>query len=163
MTGLTRGLLLGGLHIAAVLSLGGKLLIDRTTSPRVWARAMPVDPDLPIRGRYVSLRIEAQAEGVIWAGGWQSATFSVEGGKLVARSATGTSGQKVTLTRPAGQWTAIITEPMAFFVPEHVQDPSFRKAGEELWVEVAVPKNGPPRPIRLGVKKDGVLKPVALD
>jgi len=29
-------------------------------------------------------------------------------------------------------------------------------------VEVTVPAKGPPRPIRLGIKKDGVLNPLQL-
>jgi hypothetical protein len=40
-----------------------------------------------------------------------------------------------------------------------VPDPSIRAPGEELWVEVTLPRRGPPRPIRLGVKKDGVMIP----
>jgi hypothetical protein len=38
-----------------------------------------------------------------------------------------------------------------------------RAPGEELWVEVTLPRRGPPRPIRLAVKKDGVLTPLDLD
>jgi hypothetical protein len=44
-----------------------------------------------------------------------------------------------------------------------VPDPSVLEAGEELWVEVTLPRSGAPRPIRLGVRKDGVLTPLALD
>ena len=62
-----------------------------------------------------------------------------------------------------GRQTAQVDPPLAFFIPEHVSDPSIRPAGEELWVEVTLPKQGPPRPIRLGVKKDGVLTPLAVE
>ena len=51
---------------------------------------------------------------------------------------------------------------VVFFIPQNVPDPSRRAAGEELWVEVSLPKKGAPRPIRLGVKKDGVLTPLGL-
>lgn len=47
---------------------------------------------------------------------------------------------------------------LAFFIPERVPDPSLRAAGEELWVEVTLPRKGPLRPIRLGVKRDGRLE-----
>jgi hypothetical protein len=57
----------------------------------------------------------------------------------------------------------VLALPVAFFIPEHVLDPSRRPAGEELWVEVTVPGKGPPRPIRLGVKKDGALTPLDLN
>ena len=58
---------------------------------------------------------------------------------------------------------AVLVEPVAYFIPEHVPDPSRRLPGEELWVEVTLPKQGGPRPIRLAVKKDGVLTPLDLD
>jgi hypothetical protein len=117
MTPSRKGLLVCAIHMALLIAVGGKFLVDRATLPRVWVRALPYDPSLPIRGRYVRLRVEAP----------------------------GTS-----------------TGPVAFFIPEHVPDPSRRAPGEELWVEVTVPKKGPPRPIRLGVKKNGVLTPLAL-
>ena len=120
MTGLTRGLIVAGIHAGFLLSIGGKLLVDRTIYPRVWMLARPYDPNLPIRGRYVRL----------------------------------------TLENPTGQR---YNEPVAFFIPEHVPDPSQRRPGEELWAEVTVPRTGPPRPIRLGVKRNGELTPLPLD
>lgn len=122
MNGLQKGLLLAGLHAALVLGVGGKFLLDRAARPRVWVKAAPVDPDLPIRGRYVLLRVEGPVIG-----------------------------------HPATQ-----AERLAFFIPEHVTDPSRRGPGEELWAEVTVPKKGPLRPIRLGVRKNGVLTPLDL-
>lgn len=63
MTPTRKALLLTALHLALVAGLGGKFLIDRTTRPRVWLRTAPVDPDLPIRGRYVRLRVEVPVQG----------------------------------------------------------------------------------------------------
>ena len=54
------GLIVAALHVAIVASLGAKLVADRMTRPRVWARVAPIDPDLPIRGRYVRLQLEVQ-------------------------------------------------------------------------------------------------------
>jgi hypothetical protein len=34
------------------------------------------------------------------------------------------------------------------------------KRGEEMWVEVTIPKKRPPRPVRMGMKKVGVLTPL---
>ena len=124
MRPLHKSLLLCAVHIALLGGIGGKFLLDRATLPRAWVRALPYDPNLPIRGRYVRLRLDAASTRV------QSA--ALEG-------------------------------PVAFFLPEHVPDPSRRPAGEELWVEVSLPTKGPARPIRLGVKKNGVLTPLALD
>jgi hypothetical protein len=36
------------------------------------------------------------------------------------------------------------------------------KPNEETRLEVTVPAKGPPRPIRLGIKKEGVLTPLQL-
>lgn len=63
MTPTRKALLLTALHLALVAGLGGKFLIDRATRPRVWLKTAPVDPDLPIRGRYVRLRVEVPVQG----------------------------------------------------------------------------------------------------
>jgi hypothetical protein len=49
-----------------------------------------------------------------------------------------------------------------YFIPDGVPDPSIRKPGEELWVEVSVPNKGAPRPIRLAVRKNGQFTPLEL-
>ncbi len=46
------------IQVLIVCSLGAKLLYDRRTSPRAWFKTERYDPNLPIRGRYVSLLIE---------------------------------------------------------------------------------------------------------
>ncbi|MBI4909812.1 MAG: GDYXXLXY domain-containing protein [Acidobacteria bacterium] len=51
---------------------------------------------------------------------------------------------------------------LVFYIPEHVPDPSLRAPGEELWVEATIPRKGPLRPVRLGVKKDGNIEPLNL-
>ena len=176
--GARNGLILAALHVALVGSLGVKLLADRATCPRVWVRTSPVDPNLPIRGRYVRLGLEVerfanmdasaptvrdQAAGP--AGGTWSAPIpvrlSVRDGQLFAEGAktmTGTMG----LVQTRGGRSVVRLDPVAFFIPESVVDPSVRRAGEELWAEVTLPRRGSPRPIRLGVKKDGVLTPLVL-
>jgi hypothetical protein len=157
-----KGLLVAALHVAIVASLGAKLLVDRATRPRVWARAAPVDPNLPIRGRYVRLNVEAVPSGDLRVGGQLSAwiALSVRDGQLVATPAGDASKVTARLVDRGGQRVAIVNEPLAYFIPEHVADPSRRPAGEELWVEVTLPRAGAPRPIRLGVQKDGVLTPL---
>jgi hypothetical protein len=193
MTALRKGLLLAAIHLVLVLSLGGKLLFDRATRPRAWVKAAPVDPSLPIRGRYVSLRVEVPVTGFdlppvtprparlkdtdLWPPRGETHTVQVElsasASGLVARNAAsdakGGEGHASQAFLPAAirslpreQWTVTLREPLAFFLPEHGPDPSRRPAGEELWVEVTLPRKGPLRPIRLGVKKDGVLRPLDL-
>jgi hypothetical protein len=58
---------------------------------------------------------------------------------------------------------SVLDKRVAFFISEHIPDPSRRQPGEELWVEVTIPKKGPPRPIRLGVKQgDSPIVPIKL-
>ncbi len=116
-----RGLALALVQVLLVGALGGKLLLDRERYPRVWVETEPVDPDLPIRGRYVRLGLVPDGEHI---------------------------PEPVTV---------------AYFIPEDIADPSVRPEGEALWVEVTVPPSGPPRPIRLGVRRgDGEIEPLDL-
>jgi hypothetical protein len=47
-----------------------------------------------------------------------------------------------------------------FFISEHASSPLPLKQGQELWIEVTLPPKGPPRPIQLAVKDNGVWKPL---
>jgi hypothetical protein len=157
-----KGLIVTALHVSIVSSLGAKLLVDRATRPRVWARTAPVDPNLPIRGRYVRLRIEADASTTFSAGASQVVpiALSVKDGRLAAARDPESTKMYARLGQRGGAPIAVLLEPVAYFIPEHVTDPSIRQPGEELWVEVTVPRAGAPRPIRLGVKKDDVITPL---
>jgi len=165
----TKGLILTALHLSIVLSLGAKLLYDRATRPRVWVKTAPIDPNLPIRGRYVRLQLVVSASAVPSVTNRrqaQAVRLKVENDRLVAEPDPNpfplTELQVVWQSRPGGESVAILSPPLAFFISEHAHDPSLRAQGEELWVEVTVPKRGPPRPIRLGVKHgDGPITPLA--
>lgn len=61
---MARGLAVALLQLVIVGSLAAKFAHDRATCPRVWVRTAYYDPDLPIRGRYVSLQLELDAPGV---------------------------------------------------------------------------------------------------
>ncbi|MBI4716033.1 MAG: hypothetical protein HY760_08890 [Nitrospirae bacterium] len=169
-----KGLVIAAVHVGLVASLGAKLLYDRATLPRVWVLAAPYDPDLPIRGRYVSLQLVIEPRGIQEtrpAPGWQpppSVTLRVEGDRLVAEANPRERGYipsdlHVQFIQHRDERLAVLDKPVAFFLPEHVSDPSRRLSAEELWVETTIPKKGPPRPIRLGIKKDdGPIVPLAL-
>ena len=161
---LRKGLVVAALHVALVAGVGATLLVDRATKPRVWARSAPYDPELPIRGRYVRLRLEAvPAPGFDAPLAYdRNVTLSTRNGQLVATPAD--SGANLArITAREGERIALLAIPVAYFIPEHIPDPSTRKPDEELWVEVTVPRKGPPRPIRLGVRRNGVLTPLEIN
>lgn len=163
MNALTKGLILGALQLLILAGIGVKFMLDRANYPRVWALTVPYDPDLPIRGRYVRLAavVEHEELGHKDPLQMQRVRLAASEGKLVA--VADENGKHWLNKRAcAGQPCWVLTEPLAYFIPEHVADPSRRKPGEELWVEVTVPPQGPPRPIRLGVKAQGKLEPLIL-
>jgi hypothetical protein len=174
MSPLVKGLVIAAVHVGLVASLGAKLLYDRATLPRVWVLAAPYDPDLPIRGRYVSLQLVVEPRGIQQTEPspkqqpMASVLLRVEDSRLVGEANPQVreyvpSDLHLRFIQRGDARLAVLDEPVAFFIPEHVPDPSRRPTGEELWVEATIPKKGPPRPIRLGVKKgDGLIVPLEL-
>jgi hypothetical protein len=171
MNTMRKGLILAAVQIAIVLSLGAKLLYDRATRPRVWVQCQVYDPELPIRGRYIAENLQMPAEGftdlkppqnrfVFWAN-QRWAYFAVENGKLVAKSEGAGSAMWMSLRQnPDGTATATTQQPVLIFIPDNAQIPTLTR-GDEMWVEVTLPKQGPPRPIRLALKtKDGKFTPL---
>jgi hypothetical protein len=115
-------LILAAFQCLLALSVSGKLLYDRATCPRVWVKTAQWDPDLPIRGRYLALRLTPES-GAQW--------YLETNGHMVL-----------------------------FFVPEHTlpfETARGRRDAPELWAEVTIPHKGPPRPVRLALKRAGKL------
>jgi hypothetical protein len=174
---LYKSLLLAALHVALVCTLGAKLLYDRAHRPRIWIKSAVYDPNLPIRGRYLGLTIEVPAERFTshtmkqaYRDGYiDSEYFSPDHCDLVLRG-----NQLIAVANQDGDYyanvrrhdqdvVAQINNQSLYFVPEHADSALLRKSGEELWFEATIPRKGPPRPIRLGIKKDGVLTPLPAD
>ncbi len=159
-----RGLALAAIHLAIVLSLTAKYAWDRDRLPRAWARALNYNPNLPVRGRYVSLRPVVMLDGDpgnVWT---TRVELTVRDGRLAAEFKPGGDVMLYGQSRQRGafvtagpvaaidkDWT--LQSPLAFFIPEHAPDPTSLNRGEELWVELSVPPSGAPRPLRLAVKK----------
>ena len=165
MTRQTAGLWLAAAHVALVGSLGLKLLADRARLPHGWARTQPFDPSTPLRGRYVRLGLEIPLASLDSARGAYAESglrLEVRADRLVGTIDDSLSSPRFQLRRDGTRWSARLSQPVAFFIPEHAPDPSIRPAGEELWAEVTVPRRGPPRPIRLGVMRNGHLTPLEL-
>jgi hypothetical protein len=174
--GWRRGVALALLQGGLLLSLAGQLLLDRVSRPRGWIRTEPVDPHLPIRGRYVDLALVVPAPAGLSEAGRSGApvVLRAEGGQVRAELAGASSPRARSLQAfpqpswaqgpgPAAAQLWRLEPRVAFFIPPDVPDPSRRPPGEQLWVEVTLPAEGPPRPIRLGVKREGgPITPLAL-
>lgn len=170
MNNRNKGLLVGLLQIAIVLSLGGKLLYDRAHCPRIWVRTGSIDPELPVRGRYLTLNLEVHAPGAPVepkknpnAYSWQSVKLSAQNGELVATLTNERTEMGIWAwnRRPIGSDPDVyfLAPPVAFFVPEHAEVPRIN-ARQELWAEVTIPKKGPPRPIQLALKNGSAWIPL---
>jgi len=161
----SAGLLVAAAHTVLVASLGLKLLTDRARLPHGWVRTQPFDPSTPLRGRYVRLGLEIPLSNLDTTRGAYAESgvrLTVRGDRILGTIDDSVTSPRIQLRHDAEQWSARLSRPVAFFIPEHVPDPSFRPAGEELWAEVTIPRQGPPRPIRLGVVRDGKLTPLEL-
>lgn len=165
MTPQIRGLFVAFIHVALVASVGAVLLYDRAILPRAWVETAGVDPDLPIRGRYVALRLlfpaAVEPPGNGEPGRARAGQIEVRDGRAVVvlqdagddRAVDGRSLYFTGRSTPNGpRW--MLTEPVAFFLPEHAPDPTRDVAPGELWLEVSIPVRSAPRPIRLERRRE---------
>lgn len=170
-------------QLALISSIAAKYLYQRSTCTRVWVRTMMYDPDLVMRGRYLSMQLAVdgcqstlssakQADfvrdfGGVPQGGKFSiaapqfvqfqATLAVKNDKLVAvripENEDVPSGQSVFAQKGAPCDRMRLSDPVNFYIAEHARSPLPVTRGQELWVEVTVPPKGPPRPIQLALKE----------
>ena len=158
-----RGLLLGALQGALLLSLAGTLLLERWQRPRAWGLVTPMDPQLPIRGRYLNLQLVVPAPDLDPKAP-PGVRLVAQSGRLLAQDANRPADTDLQAARleegPQGR-VAVLLEPLAFFLPPEAPDPSRSTGDGPLWAEVTLPQQGPPRPIRLGRQRNGVIVPLA--
>jgi hypothetical protein len=167
MTPFTRGLLVGAVQVLLVASVGARFLYDRESYPRLWVETAPYDPDLPIRGRYVSIALLVESDRAV-----PDATFNRAPNMFLARLESrddrlvavedDENGKHWVRSGRCGErncWQ--LAEPVAYFIPEHGEDPSRQPQGVALWAEVTLPPTGAPRPVRLGVKRGETIEPIA--
>jgi hypothetical protein len=173
MSRLTKGLILAGIQLAIVASLGAKLALDRARLPRAWAKVRSFDPDLPIRGRYLALQlvVHVQPTGENQAGSARPeyknpcsmwGKLLATNGQLEATPTDYDHGVSLLACQVPNQKDVLLAQPVLFFLPEHAENPMNMARGGELWAEVTVPKKGPPRPIRLAVKKGNSFTPLEI-
>ena len=177
------------IQLAIVSTVAGKYLYQRWTCPRVWVRTVAFDPELPMRGRYLSLRpvvdgcqstlpsakaaqFRRDINGAAVKSPFQvqalvrfRADLRVENNHLVVIALrddqNGTLGQGVVVSPGAACDAMQLEKPVDFYISEHAADFSRLQPGQELWIEVTVPPKGPPRPVQLALKDNSVWKPLA--
>jgi hypothetical protein len=183
--------LLLAIQLTLVCSVAAKYLYQRVTCPRAWTRTVAYDPELVIRGRYLSLQLMVDG---CWStlpsgklaefprdinGAAVSGKFSMRTTENVAFPAelkvienrlaaihirdqkeTGPA-QMVTAWNASSCEEMRLAAPVNFYIAEHARSPLPLATGAELWIEVTVPPKGPPRPLQLALKQNGVWEPLA--
>ena len=179
------------IQLALVSSIAAKYLYQRWSCPRVWTRTVAYDPELVMRGRYLSVRLIVDGcqstlpsaedmtmprdkDGVQTAKRFSiraeqpvrfPARLKVEGNKLVAiripESDESTQGVMVEAVPGSSCEDLRLDMPVDFYLAEHAANPTPVGAGKELWIEVTVPPKGPPRPVQLALKDGGAWRPLA--
>ena len=186
-------LVLLALQLAIVSTIAAKYLYQRITCPRVWTRTVAYDPDLLMRGRYLSVQLlvdgcqstlpsAEQAAMPRDKNGVQTgkvftvnargpvrfpARIKVENNKLVVirlPEFESERGAQMVAAWPGSSCDSLrLEEPVDFYIAEHAASPMPARSGQELWVEVTVPPKGPPRPLQLALKENGVWKPLKFE
>jgi hypothetical protein len=181
------------LQLLLVNSIAAKYLYQRWRCPRVWTRVFAYDPDLVMRGRYLSLQLQVDGcqstlpnagqagfprnpNGAAVEGPYSirsgvpvqfSASLKVEDNRLLAipipDQENSVSGQWVSAGPDSGCGQMRLQQPADFFIADTAKAPLPVQKDQELWIEVTVPPKGPPRPLALALKENGVWKPLALD
>jgi hypothetical protein len=179
------------IQLALVSTIAGKYLYQRSTCPRVWTRATAYDPELVMRGRYLRLQLTVDgcqstlpsalhavfprnSDGTTKPNGFTitpeflvrfRAKLKVENDKLVAiripEADLTSKGVGVTAMPDSSCDAMRLDEPVDFYIAEHAADPTRLMPGQELWMEVTIPPQGPPRPIQLALKDNSDWKPLA--
>jgi hypothetical protein len=179
------------IQLAIVSSIAGKYLYQRWRCPRVWTRAVAYDPELPMRGRYLSLQLvvdgcestlpshkEAEfprnVDGTVKSPRFRvqgvavaqfQAELAVEKNRLIALRLPEPNGARdgQLVSAEAGHECEEmhLVSPVNFYIAELAKSPLPAAREDELWIEVTVPPKGPPRPIQLALKHEGAWKPLA--
>jgi hypothetical protein len=186
-------LVLLAIQLAIVSTIAAKYLYQRWSCPRVWTRATTYDPQLLMRGRYLSLQlivdgcqstlpsaelatVPRNVEGLPTGESYTirstepvqfPARLKVEGNKLLAIRIEGEDNGSDELTvegLPGSSCEDLrLDGGVDFYIAEHAAVPAPLKPGQQLWIEVTVPPKGQPRPIQLALKDGGAWKPLAFE
>ncbi|MDR3746753.1 MAG: DUF2157 domain-containing protein [Acidobacteriota bacterium] len=177
----TRAIALLVIQCVLVSSIAAKYLYEPKTCPRVWVVVAQYDPNLPMRGRYLSLSPIVDACDLphdqesanrfpdkdghqkIYNWHWRVRTVARDGKLAVVdardfhpRSATQYLWPHGDASCDHARFAAV-----DLFIADMAKDPFPLKKGQELWAEVTEPPAGPPRPIQLAISSSGEWRPSA--
>jgi hypothetical protein len=177
------------IQLALVSLIAAKYLYQRWRCPRVWTLAQGYDPELPMRGRYIQTQLRVDGcqstlpsakaaqfprdfSGAVKPGPYTMrpmpvkfrADLKVENNRLIAVQVegdeSGTAGEEVSAMPGAACDQMRLMTPVNYYISDTAKSPLPLKPGQELWIEVTVPPKGPPRPLQMALKDNGVWKPV---
>jgi hypothetical protein len=179
------------IQLALVCSVAAKYLYQRWSCPRVWTRTAAYDPELLMRGRYLSLQLMVDGCQSTLPSAKQAdfprdvngaaiqGRYAVRGSRIVGfpaelkvadnklwaiaiRDAEKRGPERMVMASPGAPCDQMrLVDPVNFYIAEHVRSPLPLASGAELWVDVTVPTKGPPRPVQLALKQDGRWEPLA--
>ena len=178
-------------QLVLVSGVAAKYEYQRWRCPRVWTRAFGYDPQLVVRGRYLSLQLQVDgcqstlpsAKDALFPrdvnGAAKSGPFfirmqpavefranlKVQANRLIAirlpDGAPATEGQLIEGWPGKSCREMTLEAPVDYYIPGNAPELFPLKPGQELWMEVTVPPQGLPRPTQLALKDNGAWKPMA--
>jgi hypothetical protein len=163
------------IQLVIVSLIAAKYLYQRATCPHVWTRTAAFEPDLFMRGRYLSLRLtvdgcQAALKDEDHPPEWNKqvvrfpATLAVRNNALVAFRGPDSwiRPDSLVVFQRSGMpcQSMLLEQPINFYIAEHAESPVPVKQGDELWIEVTIPPKGPPRPTQLALKHQGMWQPL---
>lgn len=180
MKPLTKGAVVALIQVLIVCSLGAKLLYDRRMRPQAWFLTQRYDPNLPIRGRYLSLQVEMkdprspeeiqqkfaselqiyknQRYNTFYGFGQECGSIGLRGGSPVAEFGDSPFCDNLRFQRwnsSNGPTVLRVMEPVLFFIPDTAKDPTPLARGDELRVLATIPAKAHPGQSPWGSRRRG--------
>ncbi len=166
---IVSALIIGLAQAALVVSLAAQAAWDRANLPRAWVLARPVTSTPAVHGRYIRLQVvplvdpglgpirDSINERIIIRP--TAVRLEARDGRLLAHK-TPVSGVHLVFRDNRKEGEVVLGPAIDCYLPPADGDPSRFLKQEPLWLEVSVPAQGPPRPLRLGTMKEGRVVPI---
>jgi hypothetical protein len=111
-----------------------------------------------LQGRYLLLQLAVEGHDAVPVTRDSTAwiTLVADRGRLWARPAQRHRGLRARAVLLDGQFQLVLQDRVPYYFPDHAAEPRPVAPEGELWVEVSLPREGPPRALRLGVHNEGM-------